>query len=69
MTDVDVDDDDFAFDTDESVDDFEWMLVSFGVALDSDGRSELFVDAVELMVFDANVDVPDEYGSIVLFVE
>lgn len=68
MTDVDVDDDDFAFDTDESVDDFEWML-SLAVALDTDGRSELFVDAVELIVFDANVDVPDEYGSIALFAQ
>lgn len=69
MTEVDVDEDDFAFETDDSVDDFEWMLLSLAVVLDSDGRSELFVDAVELIVFDANVDVPDEYASIVLFAQ
>lgn len=66
MTDVDVvvvvDDDDealatFDTDTDDNVDDFDWMVV---IALDTDGRNESLADVVEFIVFDANVDVPDD---------
>lgn len=64
MTDVVEDDDVFVFETDDSVDDFDCRLSVFVIALDTDGRSELLVDAVEFIVFDANVDVPDEYGSV-----
>lgn len=69
MTDVDVvvvDDDDlvladFEIDADDSVDDFDWIVVLVVViALDTDGRSESLADVVELIVFDANVDVPDD---------
>lgn len=67
MTDVDVvvvDDDDlvaFEIDTDDNVDDFDWIVVFLVlIVFDADGRSESLADVVELIVFDANVDVPDD---------
>lgn len=59
MTDVDVDEDVdvFVFDAEDNVDDFS--IVAAALFCD-----ELFVDIVELIVFDASVDVADEYGSV-----